>query len=122
MQTNHQHPLRFALGADHAGYRYKETVKEHLHNLGYETKDFGTFSNESVDYPDFIVPAAEAVAKSLVDYAIVFGGSGNGEAMAANKVKGLDVHYAGQLKPPNWPRSTTTQMLLQLANDKLAKI
>ena len=89
MQPNHQNPLKFALGTDHAGYNYKEAVKEHLHNLGHETKDFGTFSNESVDYPEFIIPAAEAVAKSLVDYAIVFGGSGNGEAMAANKVKGV---------------------------------
>ena len=122
MQTNQQHPLKFALGTDHAGYKYKEAVKEHLHNLGHETKDFGTFSDESVDYPEFIIPAAEAVAQSLVDYAIVFGGSGNGEAMAANKVKGLDVLSVGQLKPQNWPRNTTMQMLLQLVNDKLAKI
>ena len=81
--------LRFALGTDHAGYNYKEAIKDHLHNLGHETKYFGTFSEESVDYPEFIVPAAKAVADSLVDYAIVLGGSGNGEAMAANKVKGI---------------------------------
>jgi len=81
--------LTFALGTDHAGYRYKEAIKEHLHNLGHQTKDFGTFNEESVDYPEFITPAAEAVANSLVDYGIVLGGSGNGEAMAANKVKGV---------------------------------
>ena len=81
--------LKFALGTDHAGYKYKEAIKEHLHNQGHETKDFGTFSEDSVDYPDFIVPAAEAVSQSLVDLAIVLGGSGNGEAMAANKVKGV---------------------------------
>jgi ribose 5-phosphate isomerase B len=57
--------------------------------LGHQTKDFGTFNEESVDYPEFITPAAEAVANSLVDYGIVLGGSGNGEAMAANKVKGV---------------------------------
>jgi ribose 5-phosphate isomerase B len=81
--------LKFALGTDHAGFKYKEAIKEHLHNQGHETKDFGTFSEDSVDYPDFIVPAAEAVSQSLVDLAIVLGGSGNGEAMAANKVKGV---------------------------------
>jgi ribose 5-phosphate isomerase B len=81
--------LSFALGTDHAGYLYKEAIKEHLHNLGHHTKDFGTFDEKSVDYPIFITPAAEAVANSLVDYGIVLGGSGNGEAMAANKVKGV---------------------------------
>ena len=81
--------LRFALGTDHAGYNFKEAIKRHLHNLGHETKDFGTFSEDSVDYPEFVLPAAKAVADSLVDYAIVLGGSGNGEAMAANKIKGI---------------------------------
>lgn len=81
--------LRFALGTDHAGYNFKEAIKNHLHNLGHETKDFGTFSEDSVDYPEFVLPAAKAVADSLVDYAIVLGGSGNGEAMAANKIKGI---------------------------------
>ena len=81
--------LRFALGTDHAGYNFKEAIKDHLHNLGHETKDFGTFSEDSVDYPEFVIPAAKAVADSLVDYAIVLGGSGNGEAMAANKIKGI---------------------------------
>ena len=81
--------LRFALGTDHAGYIFKEAIKDHLHNLGHETKDFGTFSEDSVDYPEFVLPAAKAVADSLVDYAIVLGGSGNGEAIAANKIKGI---------------------------------
>lgn len=80
---------RIALASDHAGFKYKETIKRHLHILGHETTDFGTFSEDSVDYPEFIIPAAEAVANSLADYAIVFGGSGNGEAIAANKVKGV---------------------------------
>ena len=80
---------RIALGTDHAGFKYKEAIKEHLHELGHETTDFGTFSEDSVDYPKFIIPAAEAVANSLADLAIVLGGSGNGEAIAANKVKGV---------------------------------
>ena len=81
--------LKISLGCDHAGFVYKESIKLLLQNKGIETKDFGTFSEESVDYPDFIRPAAEAVAEGLCDLGIVLGGSGNGEAISANKVKGV---------------------------------
>jgi ribose 5-phosphate isomerase B len=81
--------MKISLGTDHAGFRYKEKVKELLTLLGHEVKDFGTFSEESVDYPLFIRPAAEAVARGECERAIVFGGSGNGEAMTANKVHGV---------------------------------
>lgn len=80
--------MKIALGTDHAGYRYKESVKRLLESLGHEVKDCGTFSEEPVDYPKFIPPAAEAAVRGECDRAIVFGGSGNGEAMAANKVRG----------------------------------
>ena len=81
--------MKISLGSDHAGFRYKEKVKELLGALGHEVKDFGTFSEEPVDYPLFIRPAAEAVARGECDRGIVFGGSGNGEAMVANKVHGV---------------------------------
>ncbi len=81
--------MKIALGTDHAGFRLKEKVKALLGTLGHEVKDFGTFSEEPVDYPLFIRPAAEAVARGECDRGIVFGGSGNGEAMAANKVRGI---------------------------------
>lgn len=81
--------MKISLGTDHAGFHYKEKVKELLGQLGHEVKDFGTFSEEAVDYPVFIRPAAEAVANGECDRGIVFGGSGNGEAMAANKVRGV---------------------------------
>jgi ribose 5-phosphate isomerase B len=81
--------MKISLGSDHAGFRYKEKVKELLGSLGHEVKDFGTFSEEPVDYPLFIRPAAEAVARGECDRGIVFGGSGNGEAMVANKVHGV---------------------------------
>jgi ribose 5-phosphate isomerase B len=81
--------MKIALGSDHAGFRYKERVKSLVQELGHEPKDFGTFSEEPVDYPTFIRPAAEAVARGECDRGIVFGGSGNGEAMAANKVRGV---------------------------------
>jgi ribose 5-phosphate isomerase B len=81
--------MKISLGTDHAGFRYKEKVKELLVSLGHEVKDFGTWTEEAVDYPLFIRPAAEAVAKGECDRGIVFGGSGNGEAMVANKVRGV---------------------------------
>ena len=81
--------MKIALGTDHAGFRYKEKVKELLTSLGHEVKDFGTFNEDSVDYPLFIRPAAEAVARGECERGIVFGGSGNGEAMTANKVHGV---------------------------------
>ena len=81
--------MKISLGTDHAGFCYKEKVKELLTSLGHEVKDFGTFSEEPVDYPLFIRPAAEAVARSESERGIVFGGSGNGEAMVANKVHGV---------------------------------
>ncbi len=77
--------MKISLGTDHAGFRYKEKVKELLGTLGHEVKDFGTFSEEPVDYPIFIPPAAEAVVRGECDRGIVFGGSGNGEAMAAGQ-------------------------------------
>src|SRR5438045_8984561 len=81
--------MKISLGSDHAGFHYKEKVKELLGSLGHEVKDFGTFSEEPVDYPLFIRPAAEAVARGECERGIVLGGSGNGEAMAANKVHGV---------------------------------
>lgn len=81
--------MKISLGTDHAGFHYKEKVKELLGQLGHEVIDFGTWSEEPVDYPLFIRPAAEAVAKGECERGIVFGGSGNGEAMAANKVRGV---------------------------------
>src|SRR5438445_12595313 len=82
--------MKISLGTDHAGFNLKEKVKALLAELGHEVKDFGTFSVEPpVDYPLFVRPAAEAVARGECDRGIVFGGSGNGEAMTANKVRGI---------------------------------
>ncbi len=78
-----------ALGSDHAGFRYKELLREGLAARGHRVGDFGTFSSERCDYPDFVRPAAEAVARGEYDLGIVLGGSGNGEAMVSNKVRGI---------------------------------
>lgn len=81
--------MKISLGTDHAGFQLKEKVKSLIEAMGHEVKDFGTFNEEPVDYPVFIRAAAEAVGRGECDRGIVFGGSGNGEAMAANKVKGI---------------------------------
>jgi|TARA_B110000037_G_scaffold223100_1_gene302112 ribose 5-phosphate isomerase B len=81
--------MKISLGTDHAGYAAKEIVKAHLESRGITVIDHGAFSNERSDYPDFVRPAAEAVSKGESDLGIVFGGSGNGEAIVANKVKGI---------------------------------
>ncbi|MCA9015698.1 MAG: ribose 5-phosphate isomerase B [Planctomycetaceae bacterium] len=80
---------KIVIASDHAGYRYKRRIIEHLTKEGYQVEDFGTDSTESVDYPDFIFPAAKAVAAGEFDRGIVLGGSGNGEAIAANRIKGV---------------------------------
>ncbi|KAB7730074.1 ribose 5-phosphate isomerase B [Rudanella paleaurantiibacter] len=81
--------MTIAIGSDHAGFRYKEAIKNLLTDLGHTPIDKGTFSEEPVDYPRFIRPVAEAVASGEVDRGIVLGGSGNGEAMMANRIKGV---------------------------------
>jgi len=80
---------KIALGTDHAGYILKEAIKTHLQQAGYVVVDFGTDSLQAVDYPDYCRPAAESVVRGDCDLGIVFGGSGNGEAMVANKVPGI---------------------------------
>ncbi len=81
--------VRIAIASDHAGFRYKEALKSFLDEMGHEVVDFGTDSEEAADYPVFIRPAAEAVGRGECDRGIVLGGSGNGEAMAANRVAGV---------------------------------
>ncbi len=81
--------MNIAIGSDHAGFRYKELIKTRLAATGHQVKDFGTDSPEAVDYPLFIRPVAEAVARGEFERGIVLGGSGNGEAIVANRVKGV---------------------------------
>lgn len=83
------HSLKISLGSDHAGFELKEAIKAWLLQEGYAVNDFGTDSLESTDYPKYVRPAAESVAQGDSDCGIVFGGSGNGEAIQANKVEGI---------------------------------
>jgi len=81
--------IMIGIGSDHAGFELKEKIKEYLKELGYEYKDFGTKSNESVDYPDYALKVAECVAKKECNQGILICGSGLGMSMAANKVPGI---------------------------------
>jgi ribose 5-phosphate isomerase B len=81
--------MKISIGSDHAGYHYKEMIKQFLEEKGFEVLDVGTHSDEAVDYPPFIRAAAEAVQKGECDRGIVLGGSGNGEAMVANRLPGV---------------------------------
>lgn len=81
--------MNIAIGSDHAGFRYKQAIIAHLRKAGHEVKDFGTDSESSTDYPKFIFPVARAVAAGEFERGIVLGGSGNGEAIAANRVRGV---------------------------------
>jgi ribose 5-phosphate isomerase B len=76
-----------AIGSDHAGYKLKEYLKEYLHSQNYTLKDFGTFSDESMDYPDVIHPLARAVDGDEFQKGIAICGSGNGVAIVANKYR-----------------------------------
>jgi ribose 5-phosphate isomerase B len=81
--------MRIAIGSDHAGFRYKERLKQALSEQGHELTDFGTDSESPVDYPVVIRPLAEAVAAGRFDRGVILGGSGNGEAIVANRIRGI---------------------------------
>jgi ribose 5-phosphate isomerase B len=92
--------MRIAMGCDHAGFALKEELKAFLEEEGHEVLDCGTDSEETVDYPDFCAAAGRAVVEGRAERAIVLGGSGQGEQLAANKVRGVraalcnDLHLA----------------------------
>jgi len=81
--------MRIGIGSDHAGFRYKERIEAWLAERGHQVVDFGTDTTDPVDYPVFCRPVAEAVAAGDCERGIVLGGSGNGEAMVANRVRGV---------------------------------
>ena len=107
-----------ALGTDHAGIELKEVVKKFLEENGYEVKDFGAYKYDSADdYPDFINPTAEFVSKNNNAMGIIFGGSGQGEAMAANRYKGVRaaVFYGGPDEIISLSRQHNNANILSLA-------
>lgn len=81
--------MKIAIASDHAGFDYKQKLADFITSQGHEVVDFGAHSNKSCDYPDFVHPAARGVATGECDRGIVLGGSGNGEAMTANRHRGV---------------------------------
>ena len=106
--------MNIAIASDHAGYAYKERIKALLLDLGHGVSDFGTGGETPVDYPDFIRPAAESVAAGECDRAIVLGGSGNGEAIVANKVRGIRCALCWSHETARWSREHNDANVLAL--------
>jgi ribose 5-phosphate isomerase B len=106
--------MKIAIASDHAGFAYKERIKLLLKSRGHEVRDFGTTSETPVDYPDFIRPAAEAVANGECERGVVLGGSGNGEAISANKVQGIRCALCWNDQTAQWARQHNDANMLSI--------
>jgi ribose 5-phosphate isomerase B len=113
--------MKIAIASDHAGFTYKEKIKVFLAESGHDVKDFGTFSTDSVDYPDFIHPAAEAVSSGECERGIVLGGSGNGEAMAANKSHGIRCAVCWSDETAAWSRSHNDANMISIGERTISE-
>jgi ribose 5-phosphate isomerase B len=111
--------VRISIGSDHAGFEYKEKIKLLLSSLGHEVLDFGTSSTEPVDYPLFIRPRAQAVAAGECERGIVLGGSGNGEAIVANKVRGVRCALCWSLETARLARQHNDSNVLSIGQRML---
>src|ERR1700726_2445639 len=107
-------PLKVAIGSAHAGFEHKEKIRALLSSLGHEVRDFGTFSVEPGDYPLFIRPTAEAGAGGEVERGIVLGGAGNGEAIVANRVRGIRCALCWNLETARLAREHNDSNVLSL--------
>ena len=112
--------MKIAIGSDHAGFDYKEKIKPLLSQLGHEVKDFGTHSTEPVDYPVYIRLVAEAVARGEFERGIVVGGSGNGEAIVANKVRGIRCGVCWNIQSARLNRQHNDANMLSLGQRMLS--
>ncbi len=113
--------FKIAIGSDHAGFKYKEAIKVMLLADGHEVSDFGAHSSDACDYPDFIRPTAEAVASGEYERGIVLGGSGNGEAITANKVKGVRCGLCWTEQVAIWNRAHNDGNVLSLGERTLTE-
>ncbi|MBL9205450.1 MAG: ribose 5-phosphate isomerase B [Opitutaceae bacterium] len=110
-----------AIGSDHAGFRYKEAIIAMLLSQGHTVRDFGTYSDASCDYPDFIRPVAEAVAAGQFERGIVLGGSGNGEAIVANRVRGVRCGLCWNEQVAIWNRTHNDGNCLSLGERTISE-
>ena len=110
-----------ALGSDHAGFAYKEAIKRQLMADGHSVHDFGTHSDAPCDYPDFCRPVAESVARGQFDRGIVLGGSGNGEAMVANRVPGVRCGLCWSEQVAIWNRAHNDANVLSIGQRTISE-
>jgi len=110
-----------AIGSDHAGFKYKEALKTSLLADGHTVRDLGTYSEAPCDYPDFIRPVAEAVARKEFERGIVLGGSGNGEAIVANRVKGARCGVCWTEQVAIWNRSHNDANVISLGERTISE-
>ena len=110
-----------AIGSDHAGFKYKEAIKASLLADGHTVRDLGTYSDAPCDYPDFIRPVAEAVARKEFERGIVLGGSGNGEAIVANRVKGVRCGLCWTEQVAIWNRSHNDGNVISLGERTISE-
>jgi ribose 5-phosphate isomerase B len=103
-----------AIGSDHAGFHYKEAIKAALLAAGHAVRDYGTDSDAACDYPDFIRPVAEAVARGDYQRGIVLGGSGNGEAIVANRIRGIRCAVCWSEQTAIWSRAHNDANVLSM--------
>lgn len=113
--------FKIAIGSDHAGFKYKSLIVEMLTCEGYEVTDMGTDSEEPVDYPIFIRPVAESVARGDHDRGIVLGGSGNGEAIVANRVRGIRCTLCWNVESAKLGRSHNDANVLSLGQRMMSE-
>ena len=122
--------MKILLASDHAGFELKEFLSNHLIQLGYNVEDCGAYEMDSTDdYPDFIIPAAQKVANDTNSRGIIMGGSGQGEAIAANRIKGVRaaVYYDGPIDIVRLSRSHNNANILSLgarfiSNEKAVEV
>ena len=112
--------MNIAIGSDHAGFSYKERIEQHLLSQGHTVRDFGTHSDERCDYPVFIRPVAESVARGQFARGIVLGGSGNGEAMVANRLRGIRCSLCWDLRSARLAREHNDANVLSLGQRMMA--
>lgn len=116
--------MKIVLATDHAGFDLKNHVKDFLIQAGYQVEDFGAYEYDAGDdYPDFIMPAARVVGSSKNTFGIIFGGSGQGEAMAANRIEGVRavVYYDGPKKIVELSRQHNDANILSLGARFISK-
>ena len=113
--------MRIAIGSDHAGFAYKEMIRRALAEQGHEVRDFGTTSEDPVDYPIFVRPVAESIARGEYERGIVLGGSGNGEAMVANRVRGVRCAVCWNQESARLARANNDSNVLALGQRLIAR-